>query len=96
MIHKVNITEAKDQLADLIAATAEGGEVIITDNGKALARLIPATDAAAYQAHPPATAEFSTDDDPLAWDADGWENVASDVERFVGTPLEIRISADQF
>lgn len=76
LIQKVNIDEAKDHFADLIATTAEGGEVIITDNGKALARLIPATDAAAYQAHPLATGEFSTDDDPLAWDADGWENFA--------------------
>lgn len=74
-IQMVNIDEAKDHFLDLIAKTAEGGEVIITDNGKALARLIPATDAAAYQAHPPTANEFSTDDDPLAWDADGWENV---------------------
>ncbi|HJT66521.1 MAG TPA: type II toxin-antitoxin system prevent-host-death family antitoxin [Pyrinomonadaceae bacterium] len=76
MIHKVNIDEAKNHFADLIATTADGGEVIITDNGKALARLIPATDAATYQAHPPAAAEFSTDDNPLAWDAEGWENFA--------------------
>lgn len=74
-IHTVNIEDAKDHFFELIATTAEGGEVIIIDNGKALARLIPATDAAAYQAHPPTTAEFSTDDDPLAWEADGWENV---------------------
>ena len=74
-IHTVNIDEAKDHFFDLIATTAEGGEVIITDNGKALARLIPATDAAAYQAHLPTATEFSTDDDPLAWDADGWENL---------------------
>ena len=74
VIHKVNIDEAKDHLADLIAATAEGGEVVITANGKALARLIPATDAATYQAHPPTNAEFSTDDDPLSWDAEGWDN----------------------
>ena len=74
-IHTVNLDEAKDQFFDLIATTAEGDEVIITENGKALARLIPATDAAAYQAHPPTSAEFSTDDDPLAWDADGWETV---------------------
>ena len=73
-IQRVNIDEAKDHFFDLIASTAEGGEVIITENGKALARLIPATDSAAYQGHPPGTAEFSTDDDPLAWDADGWEN----------------------
>lgn len=70
----MNIDEAKDQLADLIATTVEGGEVLITDNGRALARLIPATDAAAYQAYPSRTAEFSTDEDPLAWDADGWES----------------------
>jgi prevent-host-death family protein len=74
-IHTVNIDEAKDHFFDLIATTAQGNEVIITDNGKALARLIPATDAAAYQAHSPTATEFSTDDDPLAWDADGWETV---------------------
>ena len=74
-IQTVNIDDAKDQFFDLIATTADGGEVIIVENGKALARLIPATDAAAYQAHPATAAEFSTDDDPLAWDADGWENV---------------------
>ena len=74
-IHTVNIEDAKDHFFDLIATTAEGGEVIIVDKGKALARLIPATDAAAYQAHPPTAAEVSTDDDPLAWEADGWENV---------------------
>lgn len=74
-IQTVNINEAKDHFFDLIATTAEGGEVIITDNGKALARLIPATDGATYQAHRPTAAEFSSDDDPLAWDAEGWENV---------------------
>src|SRR5437764_465497 len=37
----VNIDEAKSQLADLIAMAAEGGEILIVDNGKALARLVP-------------------------------------------------------
>ena len=37
----VNIDEAKDQLADLIAIASGGGEVIITQNGKSLARLVP-------------------------------------------------------
>ena len=37
----VNVDEAKSQLADLIAIAAEGGEVIITQDGKPLARLIP-------------------------------------------------------
>jgi len=33
------------------------------------------SDAAAYSSLPPTGDEFSADDDPLAWDADGWENV---------------------
>lgn len=37
----VTIDEAKSQLADLIALAAEGGEVIITQGGKPLARLVP-------------------------------------------------------
>lgn len=28
---------------------------------------------AAYRAQPPTEDEFGTDDDPLAWDAAGWE-----------------------
>lgn len=36
----VNIDEAKSQLADLIAIASEGGEVIITQDGKPLARLV--------------------------------------------------------
>jgi hypothetical protein len=33
--------------------------------------------AAAYVAKPPGDAEFRTDDDPLAWDAEGWEHVGA-------------------
>jgi hypothetical protein len=33
-------------------------------------------DATAYARTPPRPDEFSADDDPLAWDADGWEKVA--------------------
>jgi hypothetical protein len=33
-------------------------------------------DAAAYAKAPPRPDEFASDDDPLAWDADGWEHVA--------------------
>ena len=72
----VSIDEAKNQLSDLVASAAEGGEVVIVENGKALARLIAATDAAAYKSHPPTMMEFSSDEESLAWDADGWENVA--------------------
>ncbi|PYS56442.1 MAG: hypothetical protein DMF76_24885 [Acidobacteria bacterium] len=69
----VNIDDAKSQFADLIATAAEGGEVLIVDNGKALARLVPAGDSAAYRAHAPAASEFSSDEESLSWDADGWE-----------------------
>lgn len=33
-------------------------------------------DAAAYAKTPPRPDEFSADEDPLAWDAEGWEQVA--------------------
>jgi prevent-host-death family protein len=66
----------RDQLSDLITIASEGGEVIIVQDGKALARLVPAADAAIYQSLPPTREEFSSEGEPLAWDADGWENVA--------------------
>ena len=72
----VSIDEAKTQLSDLIATAQEGFEVIIVDNGRALARLVPAGDSAVYKTHPQTTGEFATDEEPLAWEADGWESVA--------------------
>jgi prevent-host-death family protein len=72
----VSIDEAKTRLSDLIATAQEGVEVIIVDNGKALARLVSAADSAVYKTHPQTTEEFATDEEPLAWDADGWESVA--------------------
>jgi hypothetical protein len=33
--------------------------------------------AAAYQGTPPLPDEFSTDDDALSWDADGWEEFSA-------------------
>ena len=72
----VDINDVKNQLSDLITIASEGGEVIIVQDGKALARLVPAADAHFYQSLPPTVGEFSADQDPLAWDADGWENVA--------------------
>ncbi len=33
------------------------------------------SDVEAYRAAPPAQGEFSSDEDMLAWDADGWEDV---------------------
>jgi hypothetical protein len=32
-------------------------------------------DAAAYESATPSKDEFSTEDEPLAWDSDGWEEV---------------------
>jgi prevent-host-death family protein len=72
----VNIDQAKNQLAELVAWAAAGGEILIVENGKELARLIPPGEPTGYRAHPPSASEFSSDDDSLAWDADGWENVA--------------------
>ncbi|WP_295431336.1 hypothetical protein [uncultured Thiodictyon sp.] len=42
-----------------------------------LLRLItarPGADAAVYRSVPPARDEFATDEEPLAWDAQRWEN----------------------
>lgn len=41
-------------------------------------RLLPQSlggDAARYRAVPPGEAEFSSEGEPLAWDADGWGGV---------------------
>jgi hypothetical protein len=35
----------------------------------------PSGDAEAYRTAPPAPEEFSSDDEALAWEAEGWENV---------------------
>jgi hypothetical protein len=43
-----------------------------------LLRLIAApqgADAPVYRSVPPSRDEFSADEEPLAWDADGWEDV---------------------
>lgn len=32
-------------------------------------------DSSVYGAIPPSPEEFSADEDPLAWDSEGWENV---------------------
>ncbi len=34
-------------------------------------------DAAAYAAGPPSPDEFSADEEPLAWDAEGWEEFSA-------------------
>ena len=32
-------------------------------------------DSSAYRSVPPSRDEFSADDEPLAWDAEGWEDI---------------------
>jgi hypothetical protein len=39
-----------------------------------LQRLIASGDASVYRSVPPSRDEFSADDEPLAWDAEGWED----------------------
>jgi prevent-host-death family protein len=73
---RVDIDQARIQLADLIAFASEGGEVIIVQDGKPLARLIGATDPAAYKSFSPSHDEFSSDEESLSWEADGWEKIA--------------------
>ena len=75
-LERVDIHEARERLADLIAVASEGGKVIIEQDGKPVARLIRATDRAIYKSIPPGHAEFSSDEESLAWDADGWEEIA--------------------
>lgn len=41
MTRTVNIDEAKSQLQDLLASALDGDEVIIAEDGKPLARLVP-------------------------------------------------------
>jgi len=73
---RVSIDQVRNQLTDLIAIASEGGEVIILQDGKPLARLIGATDTAVYKSFSPAHADFSSDEESLAWEADGWEEIA--------------------
>lgn len=39
-----------------------------------LIAIAPGDDASVYQGVPPSRNEFSADDEPLAWDAEGWEH----------------------
>ena len=51
-------------------------------------------DAAAYESAPPAKDEFPVEDEPLAWDSDGWEEVERNVGRSDGTPSNCPTSGD--
>jgi hypothetical protein len=53
-------------------------------------------DAPAYRSVPPSRDEFSTDEEPLAWDAEGWEDVGCSVGRSAGIPFGFPISGARF
>jgi len=40
-VHKVTISQAKDQLSSLIKAAVEGNEVVITKCGQPVVKLVP-------------------------------------------------------
>ena len=46
-----------------------------SERAKLFRMLNHVSDSAAYRALPPREAEFSAEDDNLAWDADDWEDV---------------------
>lgn len=73
---RVNVDQARKHLADLIAFVSNGGAVIIEQDGKPLARLIAATDPADDKSLVSSPVEFSRDEDSLAWEADGWAEIA--------------------
>lgn len=61
-----------DDILPLVAALTPAERV-------RLLRLIARPDGAdegVYRSLPPGADEFSADDEPLAWDAEGWEDVA--------------------
>jgi hypothetical protein len=53
-------------------------------------------DAPVYRSLPPSPDEFSVDEEPLAWDADGWEDVERSVVRSAGIRFGFRISGGRF
>ena len=54
----------------------DGGKVRIVKDEEFLVRAIVATDHAVYKSFTPRDAEFSSDEESLDWDADGWEELA--------------------
>jgi hypothetical protein len=44
---------------------------------------------AAYTVMPPGADEFSSDQDSLEWESEGWEEIDRGEARFDGTPFEL-------
>jgi hypothetical protein len=49
-----------------------------------------------YRSVPPSRDEFSADEEPLAWDAEGWEDVGCSVVRSAGIRFGFPISGGRF
>jgi prevent-host-death family protein len=54
-MHEVSIQEAQSRLADLIHRLAPGDELVITENGEPVARLVPKADVPKRKARHPGT-----------------------------------------
>jgi hypothetical protein len=59
-------------------------------------RLPQGADAPVYRSVPPSRDEFSADEEPLAWDAEGWEDVGCSVVRSAGIRFGFPISGGRF
>jgi hypothetical protein len=65
--------------------------ILTPEERERLIRLIASrqdTDASLYRAGAPAHDEFAADDELLAWDAGGWENVARGAVKSAGTRFD--------
>ena len=66
--------QAKD-LWPLVQKLSHDEQVRLAKLALGAASRAPGNDTAAYEAAPPCPGEFDSDDEPLAWEAEGWESV---------------------
>jgi hypothetical protein len=59
----------------LVTKLSRGEQVRLAKLALRAASQDPETDAHAYRSKPPTADELSSDDDPLAWEPDGWDQV---------------------
>jgi hypothetical protein len=71
----VKLDVTADDLWPLVSKLSPQEQVRLAKLALRAAALGSADDAAAYAAAPVKPDEFSSDDDPLAWEAEGWEGL---------------------
>jgi len=71
MMQSMARTLTADDLLPLVASLTPRERVRLLR----LIALPQGADAQVYRSVPPSRDEFSTDEEPLAWDAEGWEDV---------------------